>query len=273
MAIHPTAIIDRAAELHPTVEVGPYAVIDGPVRIGADTKVWNHAFITSWTRIGERCQIHPFAVIGHLPQDFHFTGERSYLTIGNDVVIREGSSIHRGSQAESETVIGDECFLMAQTHVGHNCVLGRAVKLMPFAGVAGHVKIDDLATLSASALIHQFVRIGKLAFVAAACRVTMDIPPFMMAHGESLIVQHNRVGMQRSGYNSDELLDIRNAYRTLYRTELTFRKAVEQLEQTVRTRAGRELLAFLQAESRRGISLGGGHRTRIGRGSAADESA
>lgn len=270
MAIHPTAIIDPQAEIDGSADIGPYVVIEGRVRIGAGTRLRAHVFVSGWTRIGERCDIHPFAVIGHLPQDFHYNNERSYCTIGNDVIIREGATIHRGTQPESETVIGDSCFLMAQAHVGHNCILGKNVKVYNYAAVAGHVEIGDGAILSGAALVHQFARVGKLAFIAAGARATMDVPAFMIAYGESSIIQHNRVGMRRAGYTPEELFDIRKAYSILYRSGITFPRAVEQLAKSVTTRAGRELLDFLRAETRRGIcGRGGSARYRSSR--TADE--
>ncbi len=252
MAIHPTAIIDPNAELDPTAEIGPYVIIEGPVRIGAETRVRGHAHLSGWTEIGERCDIYPFTSVGNLPQDFHYTGERSYCRIGNEVIIREGVTIHRGTQPESATVVGDGCFLLATSHIAHNCRLGARVKVHNMAALAGHVEVDDEATISAYAAAHQFVRIGKLAFLAGQGRIGMDVPPFMIAYGDSTIVQHNVIGMRRAGYDRAALQDIRQAYRTLYRSGLTFRKAVARLAETVRTDAGRTLLAFVQLESKRG---------------------
>lgn len=263
MAIHPTAVIDKHAEIDSTADIGPYVVIEGPVRIGSNTAVKAHAFLSGWTQIGEACEIHPFAVVGHLPQDFHFGGERSYCTIGDRVIIREGSTVHRGTQPESSTIIGDECFLMAYSHVGHNCILGKGAKVYNLALLAGHVELGDNAIVSGSAMVHQFVRVGKLAFIAAGARIVMDVPPFFMAFGESTVVQHNIVGMRRAGYDKQALQDIRQAFRTLYRSGLQFRKAVEELSRTVRTPAGTELLEFLKAESPRGVCAGNvAHRPR-----------
>jgi UDP-N-acetylglucosamine acyltransferase len=256
MAIHPTAVIDPKAELDTSVEVGAYAIVDGPVRIGPNTRLFPHAYVSGWTTIGERCELHPFSVVGHTPQDFHHSGERSYCRIGNGVIIREGVSIHRGTQPESVTEIGDDCFFLASSHVGHNCRLGRGVKVLPFVGVAGHVEIDDAVILSAGSLIHQFVRIGKLAYTAANARVAMDVPPFMMCHGESTIVQHNVIGMRRAGYDTQAAREIRRAYHTLYRDGLLFSRAIEALAGEVHTDAGRLLVEFLQAPSKRGICGG-----------------
>jgi len=263
MAIHPTAIIDPKAEIDSTADIGAYVIIEGPVKIGADTRVRPHVYLSGWTEIGQRCDIHPFAVIGHLPQDFHYDGERTYCRIGNDVVIRESATVHRGTQPESETVVGDECFLLAHAHVGHNCRLGRSVKVYNMAACSGHLDVDDQAIISGYALIHQFCRIGKLAFIAAAARAVMDVPPFMTCYGVSTIVQCNVIGMRRAGYDSQAINEVRQAYRILYRSGHTFRKAADQVAEMVQTDAGRELVSFISVDSKRGYCAGStGHRTR-----------
>ncbi|MHC4444738.1 MAG: acyl-ACP--UDP-N-acetylglucosamine O-acyltransferase [Planctomycetota bacterium] len=271
MAIHPTAIIDPQAQIDSSVEIGPYAIIEGPAKIGANTKVRGHCFINGWTEIGQNCDLHPFAVIGNYPQDFHYEGERSYCKIGNNVVIREGTTVHRGTQPESSTIVGDECFLMAYCHVGHNCILGKGVKIYNLAILSGHVEIGDYVIVSGYAGVHQFVRIGTLAFLAGKARVTMDVPPFFTCYGNSTIVQHNVIGMKRAGYDNDALQEIRNAYRTLYRSGMTFGKAVEQLSKTVKTGAGKKLVEFISAESKQGYCAGGVHtRNRVGKADTAE---
>jgi len=265
MPIHPTAVVDPQAQIDSTVDIGPYAIIEGPVQIGAQSKVRAHAFLTGWTEIGERVDIHPFAVVGHMPQDFHYQGERSYCKIGNDVVIREGATIHRGTQPESWTIIGDECLLMAYAHVGHNCRLGRGVKVYNMAALSGHVEADDLAIFSGYALVHQFVRIGSLAFVAGGTRVTNDVPPFMTCFGESTIVQTNVIGMRRNGYGPTDIHEIHDAFRLFYRSGLTWRKAIEQFQAAVTTRAGHQLADFVAVESKRGYCVGGKHHRDRGR--------
>lgn len=270
MAIHPTAVIDPQAKLDATVEVGPYAIIEGPVQIGANSRIRAHAWVGGWTELGEGCDVFPFAVVGGLPQDFHYKGDRSYCRLGKRVVVREGASIHRGSYPESATIIGDDCVFLSTAHAGHNCELGKGVQVQHGALLAGHVSGHDKAIFGAHALIHQFVRVGSLAFIAAGARVSMDVPPFMMCHGETTVVGHNVVGIRRSGCNAEELLEIRQSYRTLYRSGLLFRDAVDRLTEQVKTDAGRLLVSFLQSESKRGFAVGGSHRTRSA-GSAGRE--
>ncbi len=271
MAIHPTAVIDSAAQLDSTVKVGPYTIIEGPVKIGADTVIKGHAYLSGWTEIGTGCEINPFAVIGAPPQDFHYKGERSYTRIGNNVMIREGATVHRGTQPESTTSIGDECLLMAYAHVGHNCEIRRGAKVYNMAAVSGHVVVGENAIISGYALIHQFARIGSLAFVAGGCRALMDVPPFMTAFGESMIVQYNAIGMRRNGYGKEEIDEIRECFRILYRSGQLFQKSVAQVAAKVKTQAGRELVDFLKGESLRGFCVGTRHHRP--RGSAENPNA
>ena len=262
MAIHPTAIIDSAAQLDSSVEVGAYAVIEGPVRIGPDTRIYQHAYLTGWTEIGARCQIHPFTVVGHLPQDFHFDGQRSYCRIGDDTVIREYVSIHRGTDAESATVVGQECFLLAQSHVGHNCVLGDRVTLTNGTLLGGHTQVGQGAVLSVYALTHQFVRIGEYAMIAGAAHVVMDALPFMTMQQRNACSGVNLVGMRRAGFSKEEIQEIKRAYKLFYRSGRPLSATIEEFETAVTTDAGHRLLAFLKAPSRRGLGAGPRHAYR-----------
>jgi len=252
MAIHPSAVIDPKAELDSSVEVGPFVTIEGPVCIGAGTRVRPQAYISGWTQIGQRCDIHPQAVVGHLPQDFHYQGERTYCRIGDEVVIREGSTVHRGTQPESATVIGDGCVLLAYSHVAHNCQLGRRVKIYNMSLLSGHAEIDDDAIVSGYSLVHQFCRVGRLAYVAGASIINKDLPPFMIGYGENTVVNHNAVGLRRAGLDRQTVQEIRDAYRILYRSGLPFRIAVARLAETVTTQEGRELVEFVSVESKLG---------------------
>lgn len=265
MAIHPTAVIDPKAEIDSTADIGPYVAIEGPVKIGPHCQIKAHAFLSGWTELGEGTEVHPFAVVGHLPQDFHYEGQRSYCRIGKRVVIREGATVHRGTQPESATIIGDECFLMAYAHVGHNCVLGTGTKVYNMVLLAGHVEAAERAIFSAASMIHQFVRVGTLAFVAAGARVTGDLPPFMTAFGESSVVQYNVIGMKRAGYDKAAVDEIHDAFRVLYRSGLPRRKAIDRLAEMVKTDAGKTLLDFIRVDSKRGYCApSSGHRHRGG---------
>lgn len=263
MAIHPTAIIDAKAEVSSTADIGPHTVIEGPVRIGENVKIYPNAYISGWTEIGDGCEIHPGAVVGHVPQDFHYRGERSYCRIGAGTIIREFASIHRGTQPESSTVLGENCFILGYAHIGHNCEVGNRVKLYNCAVLAGHVTVGDDAIVSGYTLTHQFVRIGQWVMVGGGARLTKDLPPFMMALRESECIGINIIGLRRSGgFSADEILEVKESYRLLYRTRGAFRDSVARLRDVVKTKTGRAILEFLDGESKRGII--GGPRTATG---------
>ena len=254
MKIHPTAVVDPSAELDSDVEIGAYAVVDGPVRIRQGACLRPHAFVTGWTEIGPRCVIHSHACIGETPQDRAFTGARSFVRIGADTVLREGVTVHRGTAPESTTVVGERCLLMVNAHVGHNCQVADDVVMVNGALLAGHVHVGPRAFLSGMAGIHQFVRIGELAMIGGIAKVVMDVPPFFMVAGTGKSCTGvNVIGMRRAGLQPPERDEVRAAYRLLNRSGLLFRHAVAALEGQIKTDPGRRLLAFLQAPSRRGV--------------------
>lgn len=257
MPIHPTAIVDSQAQVAESADIGPHVVIEGSVSIGEHVKIYPNAYIAGWTEVGHDCQIHPGAVVGHVPQDFHYGGERSFCRIGAGTIIREFASIHRGTQPESCTIVGENCFILGYAHIGHNCELGDGVKVYNCTGLSGHVTVGDNAIVSGYSLIHQFVRIGEYAMIGGGTRLTKDLPPYMMGLHESECVGINALGLRRSGrFSTDEIREVREAYRTLYRSGQMFRTAVAALEAQVATKTGRAILEFLRAESKRGI-IGG----------------
>ena len=260
MPIHPSAIIDKQAEIHATADIGPFVVIEGPVKIAAGVKVYPHAYLSGWTEIGERCEIHPGAVIGHLPQDFHFSGERSYVRIGAGTILRECVSVHRGTQPESWTLIGENCFLLAYSHIGHNCELGNGVKVYNNTALAGHVIVGDNAIISAYSLIHQFARIGEFVMIGGGSRIVKDVPPFMKIWREELILGYNAIGMRRSGlFTREEINEARKAYKMLFRSNLPMSVKIAEYAAVAETRVGTRMLEFLRGESRLGISGGQVH--------------
>lgn len=253
MPIHPTAIVDSLAEIDSTAEIGAYVIIDGPVRIAAGTRIYPHAYLTGWTEIGADCRIHPHAVIGHLPQDRAFEGERSTCRIGDRTVLREGATVHRGTGPDSSTVVGSDCYIMANAHIGHDCRVGSQVTLANGALLSGHVQIGDRAVLSGNCGVHQFVRIGELVMVSGCSQVAMDVAPFMIATLRNECSGVNIVGMRRADCSDDEIDEIKLAYRHLYRRGAGFRNAVEELTRTLQTPSGLRLIEFLQAPSKRGF--------------------
>ncbi len=253
MPIHTTAIIDERAEIHDTADIGPYVVIDGQVRVGARTRVSPYAYLSGWTEIGEDCEIHPGAVVGHPPQDLAYSGAETYCRIGNGTILREGVSVHRGTDPGTATVIGERCFLMGTAHVGHNCVVGDDVKIANGAMLGGHVSVGRGTFLGGNAGVHQFVRIGDLAMIAGMARVVMDVPPYCMTDAEGKCGGVNAVGMRRGDFSREERDDVKRALRILYRSGLAFGDAVERLSGDVETEAGRRVLEFVRTPGRRGI--------------------
>ena len=215
MPIHPTAIIHPKAELDSTADVGPYCIIEGHVRVASGCRLHQGVYLTGWTQIGEDCELHPGVVVGHEPQDIKYKGERSYCRVGRGTILREYVTIHRGTIPDSETVVGEDCFLLVGSHVGHNCTVGDGVTLINDVLLAGHVEIGNRATIGGGAGIHQFVRIGELAMFAGNARVIQDIVPFALVGPEGRVAGLNRIGLRRAGISRDEVHDIRMAYRLL----------------------------------------------------------
>ncbi len=261
MSVHPTAIIDPRATIDPTTTIGPYAVIDGPVRIGPRCRIGPFAVVMGNTEIGAGCEIHSHAVVGDLPQDRAFEGGTSLCRVGENCTIREGATVHRGSAADTETVIGDGCLLMTNSHVGHNCNIGPGVTIISGALLAGYVTVGARATISGNAAIHQFVRVGELAMVSGLAKVVKDIPPFFMTDRDGAIVAENRVGLIRAGLTALERQEIKAAFRVIYRAGLSHQSAIDYLASFVTSDAGHRLLDFLSETSTRGLSRDS-HRLR-----------
>lgn len=256
MPIHSTAVIDVQARIHPTAEIGPHVVIEGPVSIGPDCVVGPFAVLLGHTEIGAGCRIHSHAVIGDLPQDRAFQGGVSYCRVGAGTIIREGVTIHRGTAAESATVVGERCFLMTNSHVGHNCVLGDDVILISGSLLGGHVHVGARAVISGNAAVHQFVRIGELAMISGLAKIVQDIPPYCMTDRSGAVVGVNSVGLRRAGFTSVERAEIKEAYRILYRSQHDSRQARELLARSLTTEAAARILKFVDDSSKRGLTKG-----------------
>lgn len=251
MPIHPTAVVDSAAEIDPSADIGPGVIIEANVRIGAAVRLMAHCYVAWGTTLGARVQMHPFSAVGGLPQDVAFDGSPSYVTVGDDTILREGVTIHRGTTPESTTVVGCGCMLMANSHVAHNCRVGDKVVMVNSVALAGHVQVGDRVLMGGGAMAHQFVRIGELCMIRGLNPVPKDVPPFMML-GPQGVVGTNVVGMRRAGFTAAERQEIRDCHRILYRSGLHFPQAIAQAVESVRTEPGKRLAAFLQADSRRG---------------------
>ncbi|MCH7632880.1 MAG: acyl-ACP--UDP-N-acetylglucosamine O-acyltransferase, partial [Planctomycetes bacterium] len=198
MTIHPTAIVDSKAELADDVTVGPYCIIDGNVRVGAGCRLYHGVYLTGWTQIGPGCELHPGVIVGHTPQDTKYSGERTYCRVGEGTILREYVTIHRGTIPESETVVGDQCFLLAGVHVGHNCRVGDRVTIVNNGLLGGHVSVGDGVMIGGMGGIHQFVRVGELAMLAACSRVVQDVVPFSIVDTDGKIAGLNKIGLRRA---------------------------------------------------------------------------
>jgi UDP-N-acetylglucosamine acyltransferase len=255
MPIHPTAVIDARAEVDAQADIGPYVVIDGPVRIGRGTRVLAHASLTGWTEIGADNVIHMGAVVGHVPQDLAFGGAESYLRVGDRNVIREYAQIHRGTKPGSTTVIGDDNFLMSQAHVAHNCRLGNGVIVASGALLAGYVEVGDQAFVSGNCVVHQFVRVGRLAFLRGLSRTSRDVPPFCVMDGTHRVRAINRVGLRRAGFSATQIRALQAAFSRLFRRTAHLGRALATLSAEACSPEVAELLDFIRA-SKRGVCMG-----------------
>ena len=246
MPIHPTAIVSPQAKLDSTVDVGPHAIIEDHVQIGAGTRVWANAYIAGHTVIGRDNQIHMGAVIGHEPQDLKFDRQtRSYLRIGDRNVFREYCTVHRGTEPESATVIGNDCFLMGLSHVGHNCVLGNSVIICNCALVAGHVHIGDRAFISGGTVIHQFTHVGRLSMFSGNARVSRDVPPFTLAAERNEIHALNLVGLRRAKIPAPAISELKQLFQIFYLAGKTGTAALTEAETPGRFQTA-EALEFIE---------------------------
>jgi len=254
--VHPTAVIHPGARLHPTVQVGPYAVIGPNVELGAGTTVGPHSVIEGRTRIGERNRVFQFASVGAQPQDLKYAGEDSELHIGDENLIREFTTLHKGTAGGGGlTRIGNGNLFMAYSHVAHDCQVGNGCVFANSATLGGHVEIGDHVILGGLAAVHQFTRIGRHAFVAGGSMVVMDVPPYCTAQGDRAeLVGINSVGLARHGFSEEQIGQIKDAYRVLFRSKLPLDEALERLRTDFGGSPEIELLLAFVASSKRGLT-------------------
>jgi UDP-N-acetylglucosamine acyltransferase len=233
--IHPTAIVNSKTEISPDVEIGPYTIIGENVSIGSGTVIGSHAVIEPDVTIGPDCQIFQYAAIGAPPQSLKYKGERTYIKIGRETIIREFVTIHRGTEfGGGITQIGEECFLMAYTHIAHDCIIGRKVVMSNNATLAGHITIGDYATVGGLSAIHQFAKVGEYAFIGGKTGVPKDVPPYVIAAGERASLHGlNIVGLTRHGFSKKTLTELKKAYRIIFRIGITLNEAIERVNAEV----------------------------------------
>ena len=254
--IHATAIIDSKAELDTNVEVGPYSIIRQNVSIGAGTVIGSHVVIEPYVTIGQDCHIFQHAAIGAAPQSLKFEGEKTDVKIGRGTTIREFVTVHRGTEfGGGLTEVGEENFLMAYTHIAHDCITGKKVIFANNATLAGHIVVGDHATIGGLVAIHQFVRIGDYAYVGGKSAVVKDIPPYVIASGDRAKLHGlNSVGLKRQGFSQETLFLLKKAYRIIFRIGITLNEAIERVKAEVeQVPEVVNLIDFIKS-SRRGIT-------------------
>ena len=229
--IHPTAIVDKKAEIDESVDVGPFSIIKANVSIAANTVIGSHVTIDPYVEIGPGCQIFQYASIGAVPQAVKFKGEVTYLKIGRNTIVREFVTLNRGTEfGGGVTEIGEENFLMAYTHVAHDCKTGKGVIMANNATLAGHIIIGNYVIIGGLTAIHQFVRIGDHAYIGGKSAVVKDIPPYVIAAGDRATLHGlNKVGLRRHQYSEKTISDLKMAYRIIFRIGLTMKEAVERV--------------------------------------------
>jgi len=252
-SIHPTAVIHPEAELEDGVAVGPYSIVGSGVRIGKGTQIASHVVIEGTTVIGQNCRIFSFASVGQVPQDLKFHGEKSELILGDNNVLREFVTFHRGTEGGGrQTLIGNDNFFMAYAHVAHDCRIGNFVIMANAATLAGHVTIEDHSIVGAFSGIHQFCRVGKYGFVGGYSVVTKDVLPFSKTVGNRAHCYGiNSVGLRRKGFSTDKIQHIKHAFRLLLQSKLNTSQALEAMEKEVEsTEEITYLIQFIKTSSR-----------------------
>jgi UDP-N-acetylglucosamine acyltransferase len=256
MSIHSTAVIDPRAEIDTDVEIGPYVVIEGPVKIKRGTRIMAQAYVTGWTEIGEDNEIHPGAMLGGAPQDRAYHGQETYLKIGNQNVIREHAQVHRGTVAHSSTIIGNHNFLMATAHVGHNCTLGDNVVLANGALLGGYVDVGNNVFISGNCVVHQFIRIGDYAIMRGLSGTSRDVPPFAIIDWQHTVRGVNVVGLKRAGFDERRIRTIREAFRILFRKGRNLSIALKEVQESMSANDDVMTLVEFINSSKRGVCFG-----------------
>jgi len=254
--IHPTAIVHPGAKLAEGIEIGAYSVIGEHVSVGKGTRIASHVLVEGWTTIGERNHIFPFSSIGTPPQDIGYKNEETYLVIGNDNVIRECATIHRATTKEDRsTVIGNSNFLMAYSHVAHDCKLGNNIIMANSVALGGHIVIGDCAILGGIVAVHQFVRIGSYAIIGGQSAVSQDIPPYVSAAGNrAKLYGLNLVGLKRRGFSDDTINTLKKAYKIIFRSSLTIEEAFRRVTgEFSGSHEAMHLVEFMK-DSKRGVT-------------------
>ena len=263
--IHPTAVIGEDVQLGEDVEIGPYCVVEDHVRIGDGSHLISQCHVASYTTMGKRNVLYPFAAIGTDPEDYAYDPVQgpSFTRIGDDNKFREGVTVNRGTHAGTETVIGSGCFMMCNTHVAHNCVLGDNVILVLGSGLGGYCEVGDRALISGVSAVHQFCRVGRLAVLSGGSAISVDLPPFMIGDGRNGGVRgFNIVGMRRCGFSRETIRTIKDLYDIFFRHGLNMTNAIAKAQAELpQIPEVLEFIKFVQ-DSKRGVLSGDHHGKR-----------
>jgi UDP-N-acetylglucosamine acyltransferase len=252
--LHPTTIIHKNAYLSGDVKVGPYTIINDEVEVGQGTEIGSHVLIDSGTIISKNCRIHHGAVLGTLPQDLKFKGEKTLLIIGDNTVIREYATLNRGTEYREKTVVGKDCFIMIYAHVAHDCLLGEHVILANSANLAGHVEIGDYAIIGGVVPVHQFVKIGCHSIIGGGFRVQKDVCPYALVGGYPLKTMGlNIIGLKRRGFSERTIEILKEAFRLLFRSGLNTSQAVGKIKSELEIIPEVQNILDFIAQSERGI--------------------
>lgn len=232
--IHPTAIVDKKARIGENVSIGAFSIVEADVEIDEGTTIASHVIVNNGARIGKNCNIHKGAVVASIPQDLKFGGEESLFIIGDNTTIREFATLNRGTHALGKSQVGKNCLLMAYTHVAHDCIVGDNVILANGVQLGGHVTIEDYVIIGGMTPVHQFCKVGQHAMVGGAYRVVQDVPPYITASGEPLkYAGLNSIGLRRRGFDSNTLLQLKRAYRFIFRSHMNLKHALQKIDEEV----------------------------------------
>jgi len=252
--IHPTALISPSAKISSDVRVGPFTIIEDNVIIKRGSTIRSSVHICKNTTIGEECEVFQSAVIGEIPQDLKYDGEETSLLIGDRTKIREFCTINKGTKANGETSIGNDCLLMAYVHIAHDCIIGNNTILANGVQVGGHVEIGNWVTIGGMTPVHQFAKIGDYAFIGGGYRIVQDIPPYILAMGEPLkYAGVNNVGLRRRGFAPDIRNLIKKIYKIIFKSDTNISESIELIKRDFRVDEEVDLILKFIENSDRGL--------------------
>ena len=253
----PLAYIHPAAKIAPSVVIDPFVTIDQNVEIGEGTRIGSNVTILEGARIGKNCNIFPGAVIGAIPQDLKFRGEETTAIIGDNTTIRECVTVNRGTAAKGKTIVGNNCLIMAYSHVAHDCIVGDNVIISNASQLAGEVVVDNFAVIGGGSLIHQFCHIGPHVMIQGGALVNKDIPPYVKAAREPIAYAGvNSIGLRRRNFSNDTIREIQDIYRYLYLSSMNVSDAIERIEAELPATKERDEIILFIKNSKRGIIRG-----------------